>query len=494
VGIIIKQSIRGTIYSYVGVILGTINVLVLMPTLLLAEEIGLINLLVALSNIFAEFSALGFNQVTTRLFSYFRDKQNKNNGYLYVVLLVTCIGFILSVIAFFFVKPALISSGGGNTSLFANYIFLLIPLIGGTLFYNVFDNLLKVLYSSTVGTFYKEVIFRVLVFINLLMVYLDLYKFHVFLVIYIITLLLPTVFLFINIARKGELSFKRSKGFIGSGLRKQMIKVASFGMMSSVASMAITNIDKYLVTAYLDLKSTGIYSIAFFMGSLILKPSAALSKISSVILADSWKNNDLKTIFTIYRKGCAHMYLIGVYILLGIWINIGNIFHLLPSEYAKGEMVVLIIGLAFLVEMISGASGMIMATSRDFPLLTYFRISSGVVLVTAGYFLIPEYGINGAAFSVLCSHLTLSISKIVFMYIKFKIHPFDRNMLFISLIAILSYGLIMFLPELQNVFVDIVVRSGLFTLLFLFLTLKFKVSQSVRDIFQSVINKVKNLR
>jgi len=493
VGIIIKQSIRGTIYSYAGVILGTINVLFLMPNLLLAEEIGLINLLVALSNIFAEFSALGFNQVTTRLFSYFRNKQNKNNGYLFILLSVTCAGLILSVIVFFFTKSSLINSSGGKSTLFSNYVFLLIPLIGGTLFYNVFDNLLKVLYSSTVGTFYKEVIFRILVFINLAMVYLNLYEFHMFLFIYVITLLLPTVFLFIDIARKGELSFRRSPGFINSELRKQMIKVAFFGMLSSVASMAITNIDKYLVTAYLDLKSTGIYSIAFFMGSLILKPSTALSKISSVILADSWKKNDLKTIFTIYREGCAHMYLIGLYILLGIWINIGNIFHLLPSEYANGEMVVLIIGLAFLVEMISGASGMIMATSRDFPLLTYFRVSSGIVLITAGYFLIPEYGINGAAFSVLCSHLTLSISKIIFMYIKFKVHPFDRNMLFISLIAIISYGLLTFLPELRNVFVDIVVRSSLFTLLFLFLTLKFNVSQSVRDIFNSIINKFKNL-
>ncbi len=492
-GIIIKQSIRGTIYSYAGVILGTINVLFLMPNLLLAEEIGLINLLVALSNIFAEFSALGFNQVTTRLFSYFRNKQNKNNGYLFILLSVTCAGLILSVIVFFFTKSSLINSSGGKSTLFSNYVFLLIPLIGGTLFYNVFDNLLKVLYSSTVGTFYKEVIFRILVFINLAMVYLNLYEFHMFLFIYVITLLLPTVFLFIDIARKGELSFRRSPGFINSELRKQMIKVAFFGMLSSVASMAITNIDKYLVTAYLDLKSTGIYSIAFFMGSLILKPSTALSKISSVILADSWKKNDLKTIFTIYREGCAHMYLIGLYILLGIWINIGNIFHLLPSEYANGEMVVLIIGLAFLVEMISGASGMIMATSRDFPLLTYFRVSSGIVLITAGYFLIPEYGINGAAFSVLCSHLTLSISKIIFMYIKFKVHPFDRNMLFISLIAIISYGLLTFLPELRNVFVDIVVRSSLFTLLFLFLTLKFNVSQSVRDIFNSIINKFKNL-
>ncbi|MBN1599356.1 MAG: hypothetical protein JW894_13770 [Bacteroidales bacterium] len=489
-GIIIKQSIRGTIYSYLGVLLGVVNVLVLMPNILLTEEIGLINLLVAISNIFAEFSTLGFNQVTTRLFSYFRNKQNKNNGYLFIIFSVVTVGFLLSVLVFFLIKPYVVKNSLEGSVLFERNVLFLLPLIFGTLYYTVFDNLLKVLYSSTIGTLYKEVIFRVLTFVNLIFVYFGIYSFNLFFLIYVITLMLPAIMLFVEIMRRRELSFRRVRGFISSELKNQIIKVASFGMLSSVGSIVVLNIDKYLVASYLDLRATGIYSIAFFIGSLILKPSTALSKISSVILADSWKNNDLRTIFDVYRQGCLHLYLVGIYILLGIWINIDNIFSILPEQYSNGEYVVLIIGLAYLLEMISGPGGMIIITSKHFPLLTYMRVSSGLVLVLAGYFLIPPYGINGAALSVLISHFVLSAAKITFIYMKFKEHPFDKNFLIISIIAIVSYVSVMFLPVVINTYIDILVRSSIFSGVFLFLLLKLKVSKSVRDIFDNIIRQV----
>ena len=68
------------------------------------------------------------------------------------------------------------------------------------------------------------------------------------------------------------------------------------------------------------------------------------------------------------------MFLIGTYILLAIWINIDNIFGLLPQQYGHGQYVVLLIGMAFLADMVSGTSGMILATSVDYPKLTYFSI------------------------------------------------------------------------------------------------------------------------
>lgn len=42
-GIIIKQSIKGTIFSYIGVVLGFVTVGLLWPKLLNADQIGLIN-------------------------------------------------------------------------------------------------------------------------------------------------------------------------------------------------------------------------------------------------------------------------------------------------------------------------------------------------------------------------------------------------------------------------------------------------------------------
>ena len=488
-GIIIKQSIKGTIYSYLGAFLGVVNVLVLMPKVLLSEQIGLINLLVALSNVFAEFSALGFNQVTTRLFSYFRNRTNKHNGFLFITLAVTFIGLVISIAVFFILRPGLIESKGQGNDLFIEYNILLVPIIIGTLYYNVFDNLLKVLYSSTLGTFYKEVFFRMLLFFLLLALQFKLIDFSSFLFGYVVILIVPAAILMFSLIRKKELSAKPLFGFVDRQLRGQMIKVSWFGMLSSISSMVISNLDKYIAAANLDLKNTGIYSIAFFMGSIILKPSMAFSKISSVILADSWKKDDLQAIKNIYREGCLHMYLAGAFILLGIWINLHNIFLLLPPEYAAGQIVVIIIGLAYLTEMISGASGMILVTSKHYPFLTYLRIISGLILIGSGYLLAPVYGIKGVAMSVLLSRTFLSGSKIIFLYAKFKMHPFGRNMNLTTLVSLVSFGVVWFIPYFNNVYIDILVRSSLFSVIFLGLTLAFRISASVEEIIFGYINR-----
>ncbi len=490
-GIIIKQSIRGSIYSYLGVALGFVNVIILMPHVLLPEEIGLVNLLVAMSNIFAEFSGLGTSQVTTRLFSYFRNKQNKNNGYFLLLMSIATVGLVLTLIVFYLIQPSLVHKNGGADSLFGQYSIYLIPLIAGTLYFNVFDNLMKVLYSSTAGTLYKEVLFRILVFIDIIAVYLKLYSFHTFLIIYLIALILPAAFLLVGIIKKGAFNLSRVRGFVTHDLRNQIIKLASFGMLSSVSGMVINNIDTYLVASYLDLQATGIYSIAFFMGSLLLKPSMALSKISSVVLADSWKNNDLKNIFSIYHQGCTHMFLIGTYILLAIWINIDNIFGLLPQQYGHGQYVVLLIGMAFLADMVSGTSGMILATSVDYPKLTYFSILASGVLLGCGYWFISRFGIIGAAYAVLCSRTVFSVSKIIYMQIRYQVHPFNRAMLLITLIALAAWVSVYFIPPIPLIPVDILVRSSIFSIVFWGLTLRLKIMPTLQHILKQTLHRIR---
>ena len=487
-GIIIRQSIKGTMFSYAGVLLGVVNILLLMPNILLPEEIGLINFLISMSAIFAEFSALGINQVTTRLFSYFRSKENHHNGYMSIALFTTSIGFLLAVIIFLLIRGRLVEDASDDSVLFSNYLYYLIPLIAATLYFNLFDNILKVLYNSTIGVFYKEVVFRLLVFINLSLVYLKVYNFEVFFNIYVITLMAPALVLFIELQRKKEFSVKIIKGFITGPLRKQMFKVAFYGMLSSVSGMVILNFDKYLITSSLDLKATGIYSIAFFMGSLILKPTTALFKISSVVLADSWKNNDLKNIFNIYKEGCLHLYLAGLFLLLGLTINLDNIFDILPPQYAGGKLVVFLIGLAYVIETVSGPGGMVILTSRYFPMLTYFGVFSGIVLVICGYVLIPIFGINGAALAVICSRLSFSAAKILFLLSKYGKHPFNKKFFLTTLIGLISYASVYYIPVVVNTYIDIIVRSSIYVVVFISILLALNISKTVEDIFKQVIN------
>ena len=184
-GIIQKQTIKGTFYSYIGTLIGFINIGILSPVILSSAQIGLINLLVAISLIFAQFSSLGFNNVTTKLFTFFRDDKNKHHGFLFIALTVALIGFSLSAIIFFVVKPYLIAQNIEKSLLFTEYIYYLLPLIFFTLVFNILDNYNKVLYDAVLGTFLKEIVFRILNTLIIVIYFLELIDFSVFVFAYI---------------------------------------------------------------------------------------------------------------------------------------------------------------------------------------------------------------------------------------------------------------------------------------------------------------------
>jgi len=162
-GIIIKQSIKGSIWSYLGVAVGFVTTAYLFPNYLSTDTIGLFGLLLAWSALFTQFSSLGFHGVTSRLFPYFRDNKKGHNGFLFITLMVMICGFALFLAAFYFLKPWLVESNLEKSQLFADYVYLLIPITLFTLIFSLLDVFNKLLYDAVFGTFLTEFLQRLLI-------------------------------------------------------------------------------------------------------------------------------------------------------------------------------------------------------------------------------------------------------------------------------------------------------------------------------------------
>ena len=115
-----------------------------------------------------------------------------------------------------------------------------------------------------------------------------------------------------------------------------------------------------------------IYSTSFFFGIFCSIPARGLKRISSVVLAEAWENGDLQTVKDVYHKSSLTLFLIGVYLFLGVWINIDYIFLLLPESYSAGKTVILIIGIAQLLDLITGVNNEIITSSTYYKYTTYF--------------------------------------------------------------------------------------------------------------------------
>ena len=480
-GVIRSQTIKGTAFIYIGAVLGLATNLIL-PRYLLEEEIGLINLLLSYSIIFAQVANLGFDNVTIRLFPYFRDEKNSHNGFLFILGTVLTIGLLLSLTAFFILQPYIVSPENKSFLLFSKYSFYIIPLIIFTLLFNSFDAYSRVLYKSVRGSFLKEFLQRVLILLTIGISFLFSFNFDKFLFTYILCITVPAVVLLWLIGREKQLNFKPVSGFVSPKLRKEMFSVSTYGIVAVFSSSIIVSIDKIMIQEFLDdLFLLGVYSIVFYFGTLITMPSRALTKISSTILAEAWKNDDIKTVKDVYYKSCITQMIFSALLFIGIWANIDNVFIILPKSYEIGKYVIFWICLGSFIDMSTGVNNSIIATSKYYKAQTIFMIIFVLIVIVSNYLLIPVLGIVGAAVASAISLFLFNLMRWIFLWYRFNLQPFNYRYLIVLLFAIIAFIPGYYLPKIDPFYIDIVIRSGIIFIIFCVLIYFFKLSEDINN-------------
>jgi O-antigen/teichoic acid export membrane protein len=438
VGIIGKQTIKGSFFSYLGVAVGFLTVGILWPRLMEPEEIGVITLLIAISAILAQVGSLGINSVCVRLFPYFRDNKTRHHGFLRLGLLYLSVGIIIIFFYYFLFKGKIVANNTEKSILFARYAYLIIPFTVATLLFTFFDSLHKLIYNAVVGLFLKEFIFRLLnLFLILLYAWLA-FSFSLFMNFYFIIFSIPALGLIILLYRTRQFNLSADPGFVKKDMRRSLVDVSLFGLIGGMGTLIISNIDKIMINRLIDLEATGIYSIAFLFGTIITLPARPLSKIATTILAESWKKNDTDTIRTIYTKSSLNQLIFAGLIFLLVWLNVDIVFMLIPQEYEAGKWVIFFISLSGVILMGTGLNGFIITSSRYYRYQALFVLILLVVVVITNIVFIPMWGITGAAIAALVSNVIFNLTRVIFLYVKFKMQPFNYKFLVVIGLLLVS--------------------------------------------------------
>lgn len=486
-GIIAKQSIKGSIYTYSGAAIGFVNTGLLMPKFFSTEEVGLINILIALTMIFSQFSTLGFANVNTRIFPYFRDKKNKHNGIFSLGAIVTLFGILISVILIFVFKTDIIKSNAEKSVLLENNILYLPLLVLFTTYFFFFDSYTKAVYDAVTGTFLRDFFVKLSNLIIILLYIYSVINFENFVLLYVIVFIIPTILILLVLIKRKELSVKPVNSELLKKNKSEIIKVAGFGIISGFSGVAIMNIDKYMVNTFLGLSAAGIYSIAFYFGMLVIIPAKSLRKISSIILSDAWKNNDIATIKKIYEKSTINQMIIGAVLSIGILINLDNIFEIIP-EYAPGKYVIIFILIGYFFEMSSGVSSMVILSSKFYKAFSYMMLLTLVNTIVFNLIFIPLWKISGAGFASALAITVFLLFRYFFILNKFKLQPYSVKHIIILIISIAVFLLNFLIPKFDNYIIDIIIRNGIISVVFIILIYFSKVSAEANEYADKIIN------
>jgi O-antigen/teichoic acid export membrane protein len=480
-GIIKRQAYTGTVLSYFGVVIGYITTAVLFPEYLTTAEIGLLGIFMSYAYIFAQLATLGLTRITIVFFPYFRGREKNHHGFFPLMILIALTGLVISLVVIFFLKKLLISNSNDQSTLFADYFNYLFPLVIATLLFLVMDSFNTTLFNAIRGIFLKEFLQRLAILVSIVFYILNWVRFDQFVMLFVISLSIPGIILMYYVLRNREFRFRPEYSPMIREKSRLMANIGINGIFIGFSGMIILFIDRIIVERLLGLASTGIYTTMSYFATLIAIPSRALLKISDPVIAQSWKNNDLRSLQDNYYRSSLNQFLIGSLLMIGIWGNIGNILRMLPPAFAEGEYVVLFLAFAFLVDMMTGTATYILANSKYYQYQTYYILLLFVLIIVSNLLLIPVLGLTGAAIATLSSKVVANIIRHLFLYRKFGLQPYNAKFLLIAMTAGISYLAQYFIPEISNLYLDILIRSAVMSVVFISLALGLKISPEVNE-------------
>ena len=170
-GIVIKQSIKNTIVTFIGFAIGAINVLYMYPVFLGKDYLGLTNYVLSAANILYPILSFGIQNTLIKFFNENNKTEEDLSSYFSYMLLLPLLIIIPFFALFYAFYENIASYESAKNSIVYDFVWE-IPLIAMFIgYFEIFYAWLRAHMKSVFGSFVKEVFVRILVTISLFGVY-----------------------------------------------------------------------------------------------------------------------------------------------------------------------------------------------------------------------------------------------------------------------------------------------------------------------------------
>ena len=504
-GIVARQSIKGTLATYVGVAVGIITTFFIQTKALQPEQIGLIDILLQCAILLAGLSQLGTNSSAMRYYPFFKDEEHRDHGFFGWTLLVPLIGFLVFLLAFFLFKDAIVhfftKDSGVEPETFAKYVNFVVPLAFFMLYISVFETNSNLLLRIVLPKFIREVGLRVATLVVYLLYYYNVIDFDGVIIGFCVFYGLATLINIGYLLSLKRVSFKIERKYVSDQLRRDFLFYTLFMITAALAGNVIPMLSKFFVAGMTGFRLAGVFTIATNIAALVEMPYRSLGAISRPHISDAMAKRDVALADSLSKNVALHQFIAGLFVFLLIWINIDFIFDLLPNGdiYRLGKWAVLLLSMGRLIYSTLGVITTVLSYSKYYYYSLIFTILLTGMSIGLNAWLVPQWDINGGALAYMVSYAVYYVLLILFIKWKIGVQPFSGKMFPVLVVVLVLFGLNWgwtamltpwfagwFAKPVYGLFIDAALKSLLFVILGLTALYKLKVSRSINDLIDRV--------
>lgn len=484
-GIVLNQSFKNTIITYIGFGIGAINTLYLYPIFLGSTFYGLTNYITSSANVIMPLFAIGMQNTLVKFYSQYKTDEEKSRFLSFTVLFPMLLIIPLLLIGLFFYDEILFFLSKKNT-IVKSYIWL-IPIIGLSMaYFEIFYAWARVHMHSVFGNFIKEVGLRLFSLFLLIAVYFDWLTVEGFVYatagLYFIAFLV-TMFYAFSI-QKPHFQFTRPVN------SKDILVYTFYIILSGSVANLLLDGDKMILNQYMIIDNIAFYSVATYIALVISVPSRAMHQIVYPITAKLMHDNKHDELNTLYKKTSINLQFVGGFVMLCIFVNINQLYELVPDEYRGGIPVVFMIGISKYFDLILGNNNAIIFNTKYYRMVLYLGLMLVFLTFVLNMIFIPKWGIFGSAFATLLSITLYSLAKLQFVVKKLHLYPFTRQTVESIVLTFILFLLFYFWEFPFYQLISIALKSILVTILYVYLNYKFKISIDINNVIDSMFKKI----
>ncbi|MBC7606650.1 MAG: oligosaccharide flippase family protein [Burkholderiales bacterium] len=484
-GIVLRQSIKNTVITYFGFGIGAINALFLYTHFLGKNHYGMVAFLLSAANIMMPLMAFGVHNTLIRFYSRCKSEDEREKFLSFMLLMPFLLIVPVSAISYFFYEQIAFFILQKNPTL--KPFLWLIPVIGICMgYFEIYYAWVKVHMQSVFGNFISEVLVRVVIMVLLFGVHWnwltkDDFIYGLFAAYLLQLIAMKSYAMYI---KTPVLSFKMPHNV------KEIVGYSFFIILSGSVAVLLLDFDKVMIPAYENISSNALYSVAIFIATVIAVPSRAMLQIIYPITAKLMGENKLDELNDLYKKSAINLQVFGGLVMLGIFLNIKEVYQLIPAEYSGGILVVFLIGLSKFYDMILGNNNAIILNTEYYKSVLFFGLLLVFMMIGLNMLFIPKYGIVGSALATLISVMVYNTIKLLFVVHKINLYPFTVNT-GKSLAIIISVFLAFYFWDFPfHPIISIILKSILITIVYLYLNYKWIISPEINQVLDTMKRKI----
>ena len=449
-----KQVVWFAIFNYMGTAIGIVSSLLIYPKDL--EFQGIARYIDGISGLLYPIMVFGASQSLIKFYPALNERMQKQlfNYSLVSVSVVSLIVLAGLGIYINFAKDE-----------YNQYLYYAYPIAVSLAFVEVFKKQLQDLQKIAVPTLFEKILPKIALPVAFLLVIYNIADRNsalwVMLAGYLLIMLLTTFYLFSHYKPGFNCRFKTLFGEIS---RKEYFRYSMYSLAGSLGSVLAFRIDNIIIPNMISLSANGVFGIGAILASTLQIPAVGMFALYSPVISNHLRNGNFKELEIKYKEIARLLFFIGAILYSCIFLGVEDLFHLMP-DYNKLKdtiPIIEILGFSVLINMATGFNGEIITYSKYFRfnliavlILIVLNVSLNVWFINAGY------GIVGVAYASFIAMTLFNISKLLFIYKKFRLLPFDKSFAKMGLLFFISGLVVYFLPNTESHLINLVYKTGL---------------------------------